>query len=159
MKQSVPRKRPFGLRRFFFRFPIYLYRANLGWLLGRRFILLNHTGRKSGLPRQTVLEVVHYNPSKDVYTIASGYGTRSDWYRNLQKTADVTIQVGWRQAAATARLLSPAESGTAMVQYAQQYPHMARRLVQALGHSSDGSDESYYQIGSQHIPFVQLAVV
>lgn len=157
MKQLEPRKRPFGLQRLFFRFPIYFYRAHFGWLLGKRFLLLNHVGRKSGLPRQTVLEVAHYDPSSDSYTIASGFGTQSDWYRNLQQQPNVTIQVGQRKLAAQARLLTPDESGAAMVRYAHQYPKTAQRLMQVLGYSGDGSDESYYQIGSQQVHFVNLA--
>jgi hypothetical protein len=52
---------PRGLLRLALRLPIWLYRWRLGWLLGDRFLLLTHTGRKSGLPRQVVLEVVHHD--------------------------------------------------------------------------------------------------
>ncbi len=41
---------PRGLARIGFRIPIILYRLGLGGLLGTRFLLLTHTGRKSGLP-------------------------------------------------------------------------------------------------------------
>jgi len=34
--------------RLAFRLPIYLYRLDLGWLLGHRFLLLVHRGRESG---------------------------------------------------------------------------------------------------------------
>jgi deazaflavin-dependent oxidoreductase (nitroreductase family) len=156
MKQTQPRKRPFGLQRLFFRFPIYLYRAHLGWLLGKRFLLLNHVGRKSGRPRQTVLEVAHHDPLNDSYTIASGFGTQSDWYRNLQQQPNATIQVGQRKLAAQARFLPPEESGAAMVRYAREYPKTARQLMKVLGHTVDGSDESYYQVGSQQVHFVTL---
>ncbi len=52
---------PRGLARLGWRAPIWFYRLGLGGLLGRRFVLLNHIGRKSGQPRQAVLEVVHHN--------------------------------------------------------------------------------------------------
>jgi hypothetical protein len=42
--------------------PIYLYRLDLGWLLGHRFLMLVHQGRRSGLLRETVLEVILYDP-------------------------------------------------------------------------------------------------
>ena len=42
------------LRRALFRAPIWLYRLGLGGLLGGRFLLLTHTGRTSGRPRQVV---------------------------------------------------------------------------------------------------------
>lgn len=53
----IGNKKPRGLLRLGFRLPIWLYRLNLGWILGERFLLLTHTGRKSGLVRQTVIEV------------------------------------------------------------------------------------------------------
>jgi hypothetical protein len=43
--------------RLAFRLPIYLYRLDLGRLLGHRFLLLVHQGRRSGLLRETALEV------------------------------------------------------------------------------------------------------
>ena len=52
-KSATPR----GLACLAFRLPIGLYRLRLGWLLGDR-LLLTHIGRKSGLPRQAVIEVV-----------------------------------------------------------------------------------------------------
>ncbi len=38
------------------RAPIGPYRIGLGGLLGRRFLLLEHVGRRSGLPRHTVID-------------------------------------------------------------------------------------------------------
>ena len=63
-------KLPHGLSRLAFRLPIWLYHSHLGWLLGTRFVLLTHTGRKSGLSRQTVLEVVRYD--KDYRSLCCG---------------------------------------------------------------------------------------
>ncbi len=57
------KSKPSGFLRLAFRLPIYLYRLNLGWLLGHRGLLLIHRGRKSGLLRETVLEVVRYDPA------------------------------------------------------------------------------------------------
>ena len=42
---------PHGLTRLLMRFPIWLFCMHLGWMVGERFLLLTHTGRKSGLPR------------------------------------------------------------------------------------------------------------
>ena len=43
--------------------PIYLYRLDLGWIFGYRALLLIHQGRRSGLLRETMLEVLLYNPA------------------------------------------------------------------------------------------------
>src|SRR5215469_3700219 len=42
---------PQGALRRLFRVPVYLYWWKCGWLLGHRFLLLNHTGRRTGLRR------------------------------------------------------------------------------------------------------------
>ena len=44
--------------RWLVRAPIWLYRARLGFLFGERLLMLEHTGRKSGLLRLAVLEIV-----------------------------------------------------------------------------------------------------
>lgn len=152
--QHSQRQPPRGLSRLFYRMPIWLYRWRLGWLLGQRFLLLHHVGRKSGLPRQAVIEVAGYDAGTDTYLVAAGFGPKSDWYRNLQQTPDVTIQVGRRSLPVTARLLSPAESGEAMVRYAQQHPQAARALARVLGFTVSGTSEEYRQLAQEFIPFV-----
>lgn len=155
MTQSLPSP-PTGLTRLAFRAPLWLYRAGLGALLGRRFLLLNHLGRKSGLPRQAVLEVVDANPATDTYVIASGFGRRAAWYQNLQANPDVTIQVGRRRLAARAELLSPEASGAQMQAYARRNPRAAAGLMRLIGYEMDGSDGSFDALGRDHIPFVVL---
>ena len=49
---------PKGLRRLVFRAPLHAYHARLGWLFGQRLLLLHHTGRVTGKPREVILEVV-----------------------------------------------------------------------------------------------------
>ena len=135
---------------------MWCYRLGCGWLLGKRFLLLNHTGRKSGLSRQTVLEVVDYDPDTNTYFIASGYGKQSDWYRNILNTPAVTIQVGNRRMNVMAHPLTPEESGEAMVSYARKYPTAARYLCRKMGYHVDGSDDDYRTVGHEAIPFVEL---
>jgi deazaflavin-dependent oxidoreductase (nitroreductase family) len=158
MTEQLPgRKRPKGLQRLFFRAPIWLYRLGLGSLLGQRFLMLNHVGRKSGLPRQAVVEVARYDQETDTFLVASGFGPRSDWYRNLQKTPETTVQVGRRKLSVRAHFLSPKQSGEEMVRYARTYPSAARVLAQrVLGYEVDESKESYRALGEQSIPFVAL---
>lgn len=152
------RKPPRGLQRLLWRAPIWLYRLGLGWLLGRRFLLLTHIGRKSGLPRQAVVEIDEYDPATDTYYIASGFGRKSDWYQNILKTPQVTIQVGNRKMEAVAEPLTPEASGEAMVRYARAHPTAARNLAKVLGLEVDGSEESYRRVAQEHIPFVALHV-
>ncbi len=156
--RTARRRPPRGLQRWLWRAPIWLYRLGLGFLFGRRFLLLNHVGRKTGLPRQAVVEVADYDPQSNSYLIASGFGVNSDWYRNLQKTPEVRIQVGRKVMRARAELLSPQESGEAMVQYARKHPLAAQQLSRVMGLTVDGSEESYRHAAELYIPFVRLHV-
>lgn len=151
-------KRPSrGFKRWLFRAPIWLYKAGLGGLMGKRFLLLNHVGRVSGLPRQAVVEVANYDSANETYLIASGWGKTADWYKNLLKTPEITIQVGWRKMAVTAVPLTPEQSGDAMVTYARRYPMAARTLMKRLlGYEVDGTDEDYRSLGRDTVHFIAL---
>ena len=90
MVQGTIRKSPpRGLLRLAARTPIWLYRLRLGWLLGGRFLMLTHIGRKTGRPRQVVLEVVRHDRDSNSFIVASGWGEQSNWFQNVQKTPQV----------------------------------------------------------------------
>ena len=96
---------PAGLSRLAFRAPIWLYERGLGWIFGRRLLLLNHIGRVTGQQRHVVLEVVEYDPADGSYVVASGWGTTAAWYRNLVAQPQVSIQVGRSTIPVTAVVL------------------------------------------------------
>jgi deazaflavin-dependent oxidoreductase (nitroreductase family) len=144
-----------GFKRWLFRAPIWLYRIGLGGLMTKRMVLLNHIGRKSGKMRQAVVEVARYDKATDTVYIASGWGVKADWYRNLLANPEITIQVGWRKMAVTAVPLTPDESGEMMVDYAHRYPKIAKVLSsRLLGFEVGDSDEDYFDLGHDAVPFV-----
>lgn len=148
-------RQPSGLLRWLLRMPILLYRLRLGWLLGSRFLLLHHIGRKSGLPRRTVVEVVDHDKARDVYVVASGWGTKADWYRNALANPDVTIQVGRRTLAVRAETLPPDVAAQALAQYRERYPRAARELSRVIGVNLAGaSRDELEQIVSESLPLV-----
>lgn len=146
-------------RRALFRAPIWLYRLGLGGLLGRRFVLLTHRGRTSGEARQAVLEVVGRNDATGTVLVASGYGRRSQWFRNVRAQPRVLFQVGGERHRGTAAVLAPKESGEVLAHYARQYPEAAVALMRGLGHEVDGSPESFARVGADDdgIPVVRLS--
>src|SRR5215469_7567003 len=94
--------------RWLVRAPIRLYRARLGFVLGSRFLMLEHVGRSSGLRRYVVLEIIG-RPSPGTFVVASGFGTRAQWFRNVRANPAVRIYLrSGKPVTATARLLSPA---------------------------------------------------
>lgn len=129
MKETATTPRaPKGLMRLMLRMPIWLYRLRMGWLLGKRFVMFTHIGRRSGLPRQTVVEVVDYDAAKDQYIIASGWGEHTDWLRNIQKTPRVLLDTGRRRVEATATRLPVHAAAEVLHRYAQKHPAAFRQL-------------------------------
>jgi deazaflavin-dependent oxidoreductase (nitroreductase family) len=151
LKQLSP---PKGMVRLLARTPIWLYRLGLCWMLGKRFVLLNHTGRKSGKPRQVVLEVVMYDPHSRQVVVCAGFGPQSQWYQNILAQPNVSVQLGSRKWAAAARPLAPEEGADIFRAFCEANPGEAR-FAGVLGYQVDGTLEDYYDMGKQMI-FVGL---
>lgn len=124
----VDRGRPRGPLRWLLRAPIALYRARMGWVFGSRFLMLTHTGRKSGAPRRTVVEVVDHDEAIDTYFIASGWGDASDWLQNITKTPRVRVSVGTRSFETDAVRLPVADAVRALDRYAKRHRKAFARL-------------------------------
>ena len=118
-------------------------------------MLLHHIGRVSGTSRRVVLEVVEHDRANGSYVVASGFGARADWYRNVLAHPQVRIQVGWRTMPARAEPLTPEDGGDLMARYAPRHPWIAARLVRFMGFEVDGSASDYREVG-QAIPFLRL---
>lgn len=108
--------------RWLVRSPVWLYRARLGILLGPRFVMLEHTGRKSGARRYVVLEVVQH-PRPSAYIVVSGFGDRAQWFRNIRANPQVRVYALSRSPApATARILPQEEATAALTAYSGRHP-------------------------------------
>ncbi len=138
---------PRGLSRLALRLPIWLYHLLLGWLLGYRFMLLTHTGRKSGLPRQTVLEVVRYDQATGACIVASGWGKKSDWFQNVSAHPQIFMQVKNRRSKATAERLSPEAGAQELLDYARRNPLALRELARFMGYRLDGTPDDILALG------------
>ena len=157
MAQGMIKSSPLrGLARLAFRLPIWLYHLHLGWLLGDRFLLLTHIGRKSGLPRQAVIEVVRHDPTSDIYIIASGFGAQVDWFRNIQKNPNVVVQGDAHRLEAVAERLPLDVAADELHGYAQRHPRAFRTITKRLlGQELDGSAESCQRLAAD-VPVVAL---
>lgn len=103
------------------RAPIWLYKARAGALFGSRLLMLEHIGRKSGVPRYVVLEVVGH-PTHDTYLVASGFGTKAQWFRNIAANPRVRVYAGSHAPApATARILNQQEADSALAAYVSRH--------------------------------------
>ena len=116
------------------------YRTGTGFLLGNRFIYVEHVGRKSGLKRRSVLEVVRYDKEEDIYFIVSGYGKKSDWYKNIKATPNVKIQVGFRKSNARCEFLSEERTEEEIRDYARRHPTAIKQLAKLIGYKLTGEE-------------------
>lgn len=149
---------PSGWLRLLVRLPIVLYRLRLGWLLGQRFVLLQHIGRKSGQVRSTVVEVIGHDRAHDTYYIVSGWGKRANWYQNLLATPQITIQVGRRRLSVYAETAPPAEGVRVLLEYRQHHPLATRELSRVLtgANLAKASPEELEHIVQEALPIVVL---
>jgi deazaflavin-dependent oxidoreductase (nitroreductase family) len=114
------------------RAPITLYRHGLGWVLGRRVLMLEHTGRRSGQARFVCLEVVD-RPAPERAVIVSGFGDRADWYQNLLADHACFVSVGrLRRIPGQARFMTSAEASATLDRYQHAHPGAWDRLRQAI---------------------------
>lgn len=148
---------PRGLSRIFWRLPIWLYRLHLGWLLGKRFLMLEHVGRKSGKTRQVVVEVVKYEKKDDAYFVAAGFGPTSDWYQNLLKTPQARVHSGFRHVAVLAEVLPIALAEDILMDYARRHPTAIRALANILGYKVAKGEMNFREFANA-VPMVRLKV-
>ena len=114
--------------RLFLRMPIFLYHVHMGWLLGDRFLKITHIGRKSGLSREVVLEVVHHDVETGAYFVAAGWRGKADWFKNIQSNPEVQVMVGTRIFKAEASVVQLAEAASTFYLYARRHPFAFREL-------------------------------
>ena len=152
----ITQKKPTGFFRALFRTPIFLYQINLGWLLGGRFLLLTHTGRKSGQSRQTVLEVVKHNNDTGAYYVAAAWRKKADWYLNILQNPRVKVQVGKKQFEAEANQTSREEAERVLWEYAQKHPLALRELSSMMmGERLEPTRETCARL-AKSIPLISL---
>jgi deazaflavin-dependent oxidoreductase (nitroreductase family) len=138
------------------RFPIYLYRARLGWIFGERFLMLSHTGRKSGSKRYVVLEVVNQDAANKIFYVAAAWGEKADWYRNILKTPQVAVQVKNQRFSAFAEEISSEEALEQLWAYAQKYPAAFTQLIKTILGEALPPDYESCQKMAEAIPLVAL---
>jgi deazaflavin-dependent oxidoreductase (nitroreductase family) len=150
--QYKPVEAPTGLSRLLFRFPIFFYRIGLGGLFGKRFVLITHTGRKSGKPRQVLLEVIRRDPDTGTVYVIGAYGEKADWVRNVKKAPSIRAQLGWKKYEAEAEFLDEEGRIGVFLDYARRHPGMAVSFPGMVGYELDGSEEDF-------ISFARVAVI
>ncbi|NIM96212.1 MAG: nitroreductase family deazaflavin-dependent oxidoreductase [Anaerolineales bacterium] len=142
---------PRGVSRLFYRFPILMYRIGLGGFFGERFLLLEHIGRKSGLVRYAVIEIIRHDREEEAYLVVSGFGEKSDWYRNTSINPNVYIIVLRKRLPAKALELSRDRAKMEVLDYAERNPTVFRTLARSLLGYPVETEEEVQELASQLI--------
>jgi deazaflavin-dependent oxidoreductase (nitroreductase family) len=149
---------PSWMRRAF-ALPNALYDNGFGWLLGRRFLRLGHTGRRSGWTFHAVVEVVRYDRPTGEATVVSGFGQRADWLQNLFAGGPLTVDFGRGPRPAAYRVLGLDEAQEVYAAYERRNlliaPLVRWTLSALLGWRYDGSTEARRRMVAE-LPMVAL---
>ena len=125
-------------------------------MMGRRFLLLIHTGRKTGLPRQTVIEVVSHDEVTGTYYVAAAWRDRSDWYRNIQQDPAVSVQVRNQKFDARAEQIPVSEGEEKLWDYAQKHPMAFGELVTLMLGERLPADKETCRKVADSVPLISL---
>ena len=148
---------PKGLKLKLFRAPRYFYHFKLGFLFGERFIHLKHWGRKSGQLKETVIEVIDQDKTNGVLYSASGFGTQSQWFKNISVNNAVFVTVKNTEFKAIASVLSADEATQILLRYAKAHPNSIKGVARLSGYEMDGSEKDVIAF-SQIIKIVKFTL-
>ncbi len=108
---------------------IIVYRFHLGWLMGHRFLLVTHRGRKTGKVRQTGVMVLRYDHrSREAFVVAGS--AKADWYRNIHASPAIEVALGRERYRPEQRFLEVEEIAELLAWSRQRHPVKAR--IQSL---------------------------
>ena len=139
---------PTGFKLNLFRAPLYLYRLRLGFLFGERFIRLKHWGRVSGELKETVIEVIGQDkPAGKVFS-ASGFGDKSQWYKNIIANENVFVTLKNTEYRAIARAVDEDRAKEILFRYARSHPKAMKGVARLSGYDMDGSESDIVEFSS-----------
>lgn len=81
---------------------------------GHKMLVLSCRGRISRLPRHTMLSYVSTDDDREY--VCSGWGAKTDWYKNIEVNSLVTVQVGRKAYVAKARRVEDIDEYTKVVE-------------------------------------------
>jgi deazaflavin-dependent oxidoreductase (nitroreductase family) len=117
-------------------------------------LLLIHVGRRTGLRRHTVLEVLEYRKEGPEAVVMSAFGPAADWLRNVETTPNPEVVIGSQRFIAAHRVLDQEEAVRVITGYEQRNwliaPIIRRVLSHLLGWRYSGSPGDRRRLIAQH---------
>ena len=126
----------------FMKMPLLLYRLGLGRMLGKRFMLLTHKGRRSGKVYRSVLAVLRFD-EKTREILAVSPWSASHWYRNIQAAPALEVETNGVRYAPVQRSLSPEEIAALFITFRQEHPIFSRMVARIPGWKIDSTYDEF----------------
>ena len=98
------------------------------------------SGRRSGLLREAVLEVILYDPDTSQSVVLSAWGKEADWYRNIGASPTLEVRTGGQRCVPEQRFLVPEENHALISHYGRRHPLAFRVFARAFGYPLDGTE-------------------
>ena len=112
-------------------------------MLGHRFLLLTHRGRRSGRVYRTMLEVVAWDGGLREAIVMSGFGPRSNWLLNALSGGAEEVRIGGSAFRPEVRELGLEEAARVFAAYERRNrllaPFVRAVLSRLAGFRYDGS--------------------
>jgi deazaflavin-dependent oxidoreductase (nitroreductase family) len=121
---------------------LILYRLGLGRLLGRRFMCLTHTGRRSGKVYRTVLAILRFDErTREIFAVSPW--SASQGYRNIQATPALAVETAGVRYAPTQHSLSPEEIAALFIEFRQTHPIFSQMIARIPGWKIDSTYDEF----------------
>jgi deazaflavin-dependent oxidoreductase (nitroreductase family) len=120
----------------FHRAPLWLFRLGIGgyerFLLGIDWLVLTTRGRRSGAPREIMLDVIGHDADSDTWYVQPADGRRANWFQNLLAHPIATVEVRRRRFEAHATDVTGPEGAEVVLRFIRTHPLYARLIVWML---------------------------
>jgi deazaflavin-dependent oxidoreductase (nitroreductase family) len=115
-----------------YRLPLALRRLGVrGYerVLGIDWLVLTTRGRRSGAPRDVMVDVIGHDPTTDTWYVQPADGRRANWFRNLRADPRATVAVRNRRFEATATDVTGPEGADVVLRFIRTHPLYARVII------------------------------
>ena len=137
---NTTRKGPSTLLKALFRVPVWMYQARLGFLFFGSLIVIVHRGRTSGNRYVTGLELLDRRDSE--LFVLSLWGTKSDWYRNIEANGVDELWDRMKRTGASFRVVASDEAVGILSNTEKAHERLVRFFWPRMYPGYDFTDES-----------------
>lgn len=107
--------------------------------------------------KETVIEVIDQDKASGKVYSASGFGEKSQWFRNIAANNDVFLTIKSTEYKATASVLSEDQAAHVLLRYVKAHPKSIKSVARLSGYAMDGSEHDVIEF-SKVIKIVEFTL-